>query len=117
MRNDHDRVLDMMEAIEKIDLRLPVCLEAFVDDETLLVWTVYHIQVLGEAAARVSKALRERWPGFPWADVIAMRNVLVHHYFGIDAREVWNTARRDLPELREHLRRLMEAEFPEVDAE
>jgi uncharacterized protein with HEPN domain len=63
----------------------------------LQVWTVYHLQIVGEAARSMSQALRDAHPEIPWTDVIAMRNLLVHEYFGIDLDEVGSTAVNDLP--------------------
>ncbi len=63
-------------------------------------WIIHHIQVIGEATAGFSRDLRERHTDIPWTDVVAMRNVLVHQYFGIDLEEVWNTVQDDLPRLK-----------------
>ncbi len=57
------------------------------------------LQEIGEAASRVSAAGRDRVPGLPWRDVIAMRNVLVHVYWGIDLDVLWRTAAEDAPRL------------------
>ena len=66
----------------------------------LQVWVVHHLQIIGEAARSISPALRFAHPEIPWTNVIAMRNLLVHEYFGIDIEEVWSTAENDLPLLR-----------------
>ena len=70
---------------------------------------VHQIQVIGEAARGLSEDLRAAHPEIPWSDVIAMRNILVHEYFGIDLREVWDTATNDIPLLRTQIRRIPEA--------
>lgn len=57
------------------------------------------IQEIGEAAARLSPAGRERAPGVPWDLIVKMRNVLVHVYWGVDLDRVWQTAQIDLPPL------------------
>ncbi|MDD1689971.1 MAG: DUF86 domain-containing protein [Methanoregula sp.] len=44
----------------------------------------------------------------PWKDIIAMRHLLVHQYFGIDLDEVWNTTERDLPLLKQEINRILE---------
>jgi uncharacterized protein with HEPN domain len=51
-------------------------------------------------ARSISQALRVAHPEIPWTSVIAMRNLLVHEYFGIDIEEIWSTAVNDLPLLR-----------------
>jgi uncharacterized protein with HEPN domain len=76
------------------------------------VWAVHHTQIIGEACARLSQEIRGRYPGVPWADVIAMRNVLVHHYFGVDVQQIWATVQADLPTLEQSVRQVLEAEFP-----
>ncbi|MFW6286405.1 MAG: DUF86 domain-containing protein [Candidatus Sumerlaeota bacterium] len=107
MRHDQERLADIIEAIEKIEERKPDSFEHFHSDEAHLVWAVYHIQNIGEAAARLSVDLRYETQEIPWADIIAMRNILVHHYFGIDPREVWDTIQTDLPELKTEISRLV----------
>lgn len=101
MRSERDRLLDILEAIEKTEQRLPSsAAQAFRTDEMLQVWALYHVQVIGEAAAHLSDQLRARHPGVPWADVISMRNLLVHQYFSIHLDQVWHTVVHDLPQLK-----------------
>jgi uncharacterized protein with HEPN domain len=52
----------------------------------------------------MSSSFRDVHPAIPWAQVVAMRNVLVHDYFGIDLEEVWQAVERDLPPLERELR-------------
>ena len=64
------------------------------------VWVVYHLQVLGEAARKLSSTIRAQYPEVPWTQIIGMRNILVHDYFGIDRDVVWAVVERDLPRLK-----------------
>ena len=57
------------------------------------------IEVIGEAAARLTRAFRESHPDVPWQDMIAMRNRLIHAYFDIDLDVIWRTACEELPGL------------------
>lgn len=57
------------------------------------------IQNIGEAAVRTSDPARARLPGVNWSEVIRMRNILVHVYWGVDLDIVWQTASEDLPPL------------------
>jgi uncharacterized protein with HEPN domain len=52
--------------------------------------------------------LRAAHPGIPWPEIVAMRNVLVHDYFGVDVQEVWATVERDLPDLKQKIRMILE---------
>ena len=57
------------------------------------------IEIIGEAATRLSPERRDKMPAIPWADIVAMRNRLVHGYAQIDYDVGWRTIRNDLPEL------------------
>lgn len=57
------------------------------------------IEIIGEAAARVSREGRKRYPSIPWREVIGMRNRLVHGYDSVDLDVLWDTVELDLPPL------------------
>lgn len=61
------------------------------------------VQQIGEAAARVSDDGRRRAPAVPWGQIVAMRHVLVHVYWGIDNDRLWMTATHDIPLLTQSL--------------
>jgi uncharacterized protein with HEPN domain len=68
-------------------------------DRMLLLAIVRSLEVVGEAASQVSREFREHRSGLPWADVIGMRNRLIHAYFDVDPDIVWGTTTQDLPML------------------
>jgi uncharacterized protein with HEPN domain len=57
------------------------------------------VEIVGEAAARVSEEARARHPAIPWKDVVGMRNKLVHGYDRVDLNVLWDTVTDDLPPL------------------
>ena len=65
------------------------------------------LEVIGEAARRVSEPKRVAHPEIPWADVWGMRNALIHAYDRIDHGRVWRTIEADLPVLIRHLERIL----------
>jgi uncharacterized protein with HEPN domain len=69
---------------------------------------IRQIQILGEAAKRVSREFRDEHPEIPWRDIAGMRDKLVHDYFGVDVETVWLTAQGDLPGLLAGLRALLD---------
>jgi uncharacterized protein with HEPN domain len=57
------------------------------------------IEIIGEAASRLSKEFRKAHPDVPWQYMIGMRNRIIHGYFDIDPDLVWKTASQELPAL------------------
>jgi uncharacterized protein with HEPN domain len=68
---------------------------------------IHQIQILGEAANRLSADFQQRVSSIPWRDIIGMRNKLVHDYMGVDLGAVWHTVVRDIPALRAELERVV----------
>ncbi len=106
MRDSRERLIDMLEAIEHIERYAARGRRAFEQDELIQTWVIYHLQVIGEAAARLDRDFHADHPQIPWAEIIAMRNILVHDYFGIDEEQIWTVIERDLPGLKAALRAL-----------
>ncbi|HEX5166873.1 MAG TPA: DUF86 domain-containing protein [Thermomicrobiales bacterium] len=90
----------MLDAISRIQSHTTHGREDFDSDEMIRVWVIHHLQIIGEAARSLPDDLRQRYPEVPWPQIIGMRHILVHHYFGLKWDEVWDTAERDLPVLK-----------------
>jgi len=100
MRDERQRLHDILEAIERIEKYAARGKAAFEEDELLQTWIVHHIQIIGEACRVLSDEFQTRHAGVPWSDIIGMRNILIHHYFGIDRTAVWAVVENDLPDLK-----------------
>jgi uncharacterized protein with HEPN domain len=81
MRSDRERLLDILEAIDRIDTHKGEGRSEFETDELLQIWFVHHLQIIGEAASRLSDEIRTQHPEVPWGQMIGMRHILVHGYF------------------------------------
>jgi uncharacterized protein with HEPN domain len=68
-------------------------------DRKLVLALVKSIEIIGEAAANVTKESQEEIPIIPWPSIISMRNRLIHAYFDINLDVVWQTIIEDLPPL------------------
>jgi uncharacterized protein with HEPN domain len=64
------------------------------------------LEVIGEAARRISEPTRVAHPEIPWADIWGMRNALIHVYDEVDHARVWRTIEADLPVLIRQLERI-----------
>jgi len=108
-KSDRTRVRHMLEAAK--EAMRSASEHTRNDLDTDLVWTlglVKCVEIIGEAAARMEGETKERNPQIPWAQIIAMRNRLVHLYFDIDLDQVWNAVTEDLPPLVTELQKMLE---------
>ena len=107
MRDPRERLQDILEAIGHIDRYAARGREAFEADELIQSWFVRHLQIIGEAARALPEEIRAKMPDIPWSQVIGMRHILVHDYFGIDTEVVWSAVQRNLPSLQEKITSLL----------
>jgi uncharacterized protein with HEPN domain len=103
MNKDAERLEDILEAIAKIEEQTRDGRERFFSQELVQVWVVYHLQVIGEACRKFSEEFRNRNSQIPWAQIIAMRNIMIHDYLHIDLKEVWAAVEKDLPALKKQM--------------
>jgi len=108
MRDDTQMLLDIIEAIDRIERYPSRGKDAFESDELVQNWIVNHLQVIGEAARSLSADLRDSNKDVPWAKIIGMRHILVHRYFEIDGDLVWSVVAGDLPELKQRVEAILE---------
>ena len=103
MRSEDDRIEDILEAIDKIDKFKPASLDQLGRDEMVYVWVIHHLQIIGEAASKLPELIKKKYPTINWSQIITLRNIVVHEYFGIEPKEIWNTITYDLPLLKQTL--------------
>jgi uncharacterized protein with HEPN domain len=107
MRSERERLLDILEAVERIEKYAEQGKDAFEGDELIQTWIVHHITIIGEACRTLPDDFQAQHANVPWADIVGMRNILVHHYFGIDKEAVWSAVERDLPELKMNIQTIL----------
>jgi len=82
----------------------------FSRDRMATLAVVKDIEIIGEAAGKVSVETMEKHGVIPWRDIIDMRNRLIHAYYDVDLEVVWDTLRKDLPPLVKTLREILPPE-------
>ncbi len=107
MRDDRERLLDVLEAIERIEKYAVRGRESFERDELIQTWVLHHLQILGEAVRALSLELTQKHSEVAWSKIVGMRNILVHNYFSIDAAIVWAVIENDLPLLKRQITGLL----------
>jgi uncharacterized protein with HEPN domain len=102
------RLRHMLEAIEDASSFISGRVRGDLDTDKMLRFALVRcVEIVGEAAARLSDETRSSAPEIPWAAIVGMRNRLVHAYFDVDTEIVWKTVTIELHELAGLLRHLL----------
>jgi uncharacterized protein with HEPN domain len=102
----------MLERCRRITRFIGSGKETFMASEELQDAVIRNIEVIGEAAKRVSGEARGRLASLDWKSICGMRDVLIHDYIGVDLEEVWNVASARIPELQAILEQFLAGESP-----
>jgi len=95
-----DTLNDILSAAEKaIEFVTGMGPEDLEDDDRTEFAVIKALEIVGEAARRIPHSFRDSQPQIPWREMAAMRDKLVHDYFGVDLEVVWKTIHEDLPPL------------------
>ena len=98
----------ILESIEKIENYLAeISEEEFMSDYEKQDAVVRRLEVIGEAVKNLPDATKIQFTEIEWNKIIAMRNLLIHEYFGVDMKLVWNVMKKRLPELKEVIKNNM----------
>jgi uncharacterized protein with HEPN domain len=102
------RIEDILDAATRAQRYVgDMDLAAFEADDRTLDAVSRCFGIIGEAVARVPDDVIAAHPEIPWAEMRAMRNVVVHEYFGVTNETLWKTVREDLPPIIGPLRKLL----------
>ena len=105
---DRVRIQHMLDASrEAISFTEGQDASALEQNRMLLFALVKCVEIIGEAASRVSDELRDATPDIPWRNIVAMRNRLIHGYFDVNPRIIWRTVTEEIPQLTEPLEKLL----------
>lgn len=92
----------ILEAIKSIEEYLKdFNYESLLKDKKTVAAVVREMEIIGEAANNLSDDFKKSHPEIPFRDMSDMRNVLIHEYFGVNIKIVWDTCQIDLPKLKE----------------
>ncbi len=109
--NDKVRIRHMLDAAQEARSFLSRRTREDLDVNRMLVLAILKdIEILGEAASKVSDRTREKFPDVPWRNIVGMRNRLIHGYFDVSLDIVWATVTKELPELIDELEKIVARE-------
>jgi len=99
-RTDLQFLADILESAEAAsDFVTGISLEDFSSDRKTRSATIRELEIIGEAASRISAVIKERHDDIPWRLLKDFRNVLSHEYFGVNDEVIWNIVQTKLPDL------------------
>ncbi len=99
---------DMLEISRTVrSILLGVTLDEFMQDRVRQLSVERGLEIIGEAARRISVGFKHAHGEIPWRDIIGLRNILAHEYAEVDLELVWETVTRDIPKLIELLEELV----------
>ena len=108
---DKVRIQHMIEGVEEaLSFSSDVTENDFFKNRMLILSVIKDIEIIGEAASKISEETRSKFLQIPWKDIIGMRNRLIHGYFDVDIKLVWNTLKYNLPSLLKNLNEILQKE-------
>ncbi|MCP4393046.1 MAG: DUF86 domain-containing protein [Alphaproteobacteria bacterium] len=103
------RIADMAIAVERIqEYSSGMTYDDFMESQRTIDAVIRNLEIIGEAAGKVSGKIKSRYSRVPWDKLKIMRNLLIHEYFdfGQDAKIIWETVCRNIPDIAHALHRL-----------
>lgn len=103
------RLRHALDAIEAINgYVLDTSFDVFLKNQMMRDACIRQLQIIGEACGKIRLTLRDSSPQVPWRQIIGLRILVVHEYFGIDDEIVWGIIQNDLPVLRGEIAAMLE---------
>lgn len=93
----------ILDAIRAIEAYTTEGRQAFLSDRRTQDAVIRNLEVIGEATRNVPESFQASYPDVPWQQAAALRDVLIHKYFGVDLNIVWGVVEQELPPLKQRL--------------
>jgi uncharacterized protein with HEPN domain len=100
MKDDNLYFIHIMERIERIESYIQDGREEFLRSRLVQDAVIRNFEVMGEAAKRVSKRSRDKYPAVPWKRMTGFRDILIHQYEGVELEKIWNIIAQELPKVK-----------------
>ena len=105
---DKQRLLHIEESINEIEHYISNAnFDHFEKDSMMRFATVKQIEIIGEAANYITEETKTKFPNIQWREIIGLRHILVHEYFGIDNKLIWQIITNDIPLLKKDIQNVL----------
>ena len=107
---DEIRLKHILDAIEEIETYLSeVDFPIFIENSMMRFACIKQMEIIGEASNHISNELKSKFTDVEWAQIVGMRNVFAHEYFGIDSSLVWEIIKNDIPDLKAKIKLILQS--------
>lgn len=106
-----DYIQDILDSINDLEnFTQNITFEEFIEDKKTINAVTRSTEIIGEAAKKIPKSIKDKYPAIPWKKMTGMRDKLIHEYFGIDTEILWKVAKDELPPLKPLIQKILKEE-------
>ena len=96
------------DAIQEIESYLgDIDFDSFLKNSMMRFACIKQMEIIGEASNHISDEVKSQFSTIEWEQIIGMRNVFVHEYFGVDSNIVWEIIKGDIPDLKDKVAEIL----------
>ena len=100
-------IQDILESIKDIEsFSKGLTEEKFTSDKLRQNAIIRSLEIIGEAVKNIPDSFREKYPPIPWRKIAGFRDILSHAYFGVNIDRIWKIIEKDLPNLKEEIKKI-----------
>jgi uncharacterized protein with HEPN domain len=104
-RNDKILIEDMLDSIYKIERYIGIMMkDDFFKDEKTQDAVIRNLEIIGEASKNISSDYKNKYNMINWHEIAGLRNRVIHDYFGVDIKIIWEIVKNDIPVLKKQLK-------------
>jgi uncharacterized protein with HEPN domain len=109
-RDYRDFLNDILVSIDEIlEFTKNATFEDFKNNRMMKYSVIRCLEVIGEASSKIPPSVQNKYNQVPWKDIVAMRNKVIHEYFGVDTDILWQTVKEDIPALKPLIQQIIDS--------
>src|SRR3989344_4564885 len=102
-----DYIQDIIDSIDEIeDFTKGLSFGDFKKDKKTVNAVIRSLEIIGEAAKKISNDIRKKYSEIPWREMAGMRDKLIHEYHGVDLEIIWKVVKEEVPPIKPHIAKL-----------
>lgn len=105
---DKARLFHILDSIQEIEKYVQnISFDEFLENDMIQNACIRLLEVIGEASRSISEDIKRQFPGIEWREIVDLRNLLLHEYFGVDLNIVWSIIQFDIPPLKAKIQNIL----------